>query len=175
MDERKRELLKRLETFFAEDEDIEEASLFTKEELKTPMDVLRILITDYGPGLMDVMAECSFLPLEDTEVLFFNTVLTVKMDVPAAGVSALSGAIAKLNFFLPYGGFALSGDGKVLIFKNSVAVPSEDSDDSIYKLMKISTDTSILMAENYSYLLTQVASGDMMLSEFLATLPSAEE
>ncbi len=51
MDEKKRELLTQLEKFFKEDEDVEEASLFTKEELGTPMDIVRVLVTGYGPGL----------------------------------------------------------------------------------------------------------------------------
>lgn len=170
MDERKRELLKRLEAFFSKDEDIDEVSLFTKEELETPMDVLRVLITGYGPGLMDVLVECSFLPLPDTEVLYFNTVITVRMDVPQEGVSALSGAIAKLNFFLPYGGFAVNGDGSMLVYKSSTAFLSENPDDKLYELMELSADTSVLVAENYTEMLSQVADGQLTLNDFLETL-----
>ena len=54
MEDRKLELLKKLEKSFADDPDIEEVSVFTKEELNAPMDVLRMLVTDYGPGLIDV-------------------------------------------------------------------------------------------------------------------------
>ena len=57
MSDRKKQLLERLETFFVNDEEVEEASIFTAEELGTPMDMLRVLVTGYGPGLMDVLAE----------------------------------------------------------------------------------------------------------------------
>ncbi len=171
MDDRKRNLLDRLEGYFTADEDIEEASLFTKDELNSPMDVLRILITDYGPGLTDVLAECYFLPLQDTEVLYYDTVITILMDVPAEAVPALSGAITKLNFFLPYGGFALNGDGSMLVYKASAALLSKDDDEKLYEAMELSTDTAILTAESYTDLLSQVADGSLSLNDFLETLP----
>ncbi len=171
MDERKRELLKQLETFFNEDEDIAEVSLFTKEELETQMDVLRLLIIDYGPDLMDVLAECSFLPLQDTEVLYFSTVLTIRMDIPKEGLSSLSGAVSRLNFFLPYGSFSVSGDGTMLVYKATAAFPSEWDDDKLYKLMEISADSALFVAESYTEVLSQVADGKMPLSDFISTLP----
>ena len=174
MDERKRELLNRLEAFFKDDEDTEEVSLFTKEELNAPMDVLRLLITDYGPGLMDVLVEFSFLPLNETEVLFFSTVITIKMNVPKDGVSALSGAIARLNFYLPYGAFALSSDGSMLIYKSVVPLRSDKSDDELYETMELSADNSILVPESYTDLLVQVSEGRMLLNEFIGSLPAME-
>ncbi len=173
MDERKRELLKKLETFFNEDDGVAEVSLFTKEELDTPMDVLRLLITDYGPGLMDVLAECSFLPLQDPDVLYFTTVITVRMDIPEAGLSSLSGAVSRLNFFLPYGGFSVSGDGTMLIYKACAAFPSGWEDEQLYKLMEISADSALYTAESHTGPLSQVADGQLALSDYLTTLPQA--
>lgn len=171
MDERKLELLRRLEAYFNEDEDIEEASIFTKEELDTPMDVLRALITDYGSNLTDVLVENSFLPLEETEVLYFNTVITVKIDVPAEGVPSLANAIAKLNFFLPYGAFSINGDGSMLVYRSTTAIMSKEDDDKLYEQMELSADTAILVAEGYAGQLSDVADGALLLSDFLATLP----
>ena len=81
MDDRKRKLLKELENFFREDEDIDEASLFTAEELEAPMDMLRVLVTGYGPGLIDILAEYSFIPLpsESDEIWYFSSVFTLDM------------------------------------------------------------------------------------------------
>ncbi len=171
MDERKLELLKRLEAYFNEDEDIEEVSIFTKEELNAPMDVLRVFLTDYGPGLMEVLVENSFLPLQETEVLYFNTVITIKLDIPEEAVSALSCAIAKLNFFLPYGAFSINGDGSMLVYKSTTAVLSKDDDDALYEQIQLSADTAILAAEGYTEQLSQVADGSLLLSDFLETLP----
>lgn len=172
MDERKLELLKRLEAYFNEDEDIEETSIFTKDELETPMDVLRTLITDYGSNLTDVLVENSFLPLEETEVLYFNTIITIKADVPAEGVPSLSSAIAKLNFFLPYGAFSINADGSMLVYRSTDAILSKDDDDKLYEQMELSADTAILVAEGYAGQLSDVADGALLLSDFLDTLPT---
>ena len=172
MDERQRELLKRLETFFSEDEDIEEASLFTKEELNAPVDVLRVLALDYGPRLMDLLAEFSFLPLgEEQEIFYFSSVLTISMNVPKEGIPALAGAISRLNFYLPFGAFCLSQDGSMLIFKTAVPMAAGQSDDAIYQAMEIAADASILIPESYTDLLLRIAEGNLLLDDFIATLP----
>ena len=138
MDERKQKLLKQLEAYFQNNEDTEDVSLFTKEELGTSMDVLRALITGYGAYLTDVLAEFSFLPLQNTEILYFNTVLTIRVDVPGEGQAALSGAVSTLNFYLPYGSFAISRDGSILIYKSSTAFPSDWDDKKLYELIETS-------------------------------------
>ncbi|MCR5789630.1 MAG: hypothetical protein K6G83_07050 [Lachnospiraceae bacterium] len=178
MEKRKRELLQRLETFFKNDEDIEEASLFTAEELQVPVDMLRVLVLDYGPDPIDVLAEYSFLPVSGgEEVWYFSSVLTIMSDVPKEGVPALSCALAKLNFYLPYGSFALSGDGKMLIYKSVTAVRAdsksagEDPDDRLYEEIELAADTALLVPEGYTGLLRQVADGTLLLDDFLTMLP----
>ena len=172
MADRKQALLKRLEGFFKEDETIEEASLFSAEELGTPMDMVRVLVTDYGPGLTDILAEYSFIPFEEAdEVWYFSSVLTIDTDIPKEGVSALSCAIAKLNFYLPYGNFALSGDGRMLVYRSVAALRSDSDDEALYKDIELAADTALLVPEQYVELLSQVADGSLLLNDFLSTLP----
>ena len=173
MEERKRNLLKQLETFFKEDEDIEEASLFTGEELEAPMDVLRVLVTGYGPALIDVLAEYSFIPMpgEVQEVWYFSCVLTIETDIPREGAVALSNAIARLNFYMPYGGFCLSPDGKMLTYKSVMVLRSDEKDETLYKDMELSADTALLIPENFTDSLLRIADGRLPLREFIEMLP----
>ncbi|MBR2186969.1 MAG: hypothetical protein IJ857_06490 [Lachnospiraceae bacterium] len=171
MSDRKIALLERLEAFFGNDEAVEEATIFTGEELGTPMDVLRVLVPDYGAGLLDILAEYSFLPVEGEEVLYFSSVLTLLINIPEGAVPALSIAISKLNFFLPYGNFCLSKDGTVLVFKTVTALRSDHDDEKLYEDIELSADTALLIPENYLYLLQQVADGTLLLKDFLETLP----
>jgi hypothetical protein len=173
MEERKRDLLKRLEKFFKEDEDIEEASLFTKEELETPMDVLRVLVTGYGPALIDVLAEYSFIPMpgEVQEVWYFSSVLTIETDIPREGAAILANAIARVNFFLPYGGFCLSPDGSMLTYKSVTALRADENDETLYKDIELSADTALLVPENFTDSLLRIIDGRLPLSEFMAMLP----
>ena len=172
MSDRKKQLLERLETFFVNDEEVEEASIFTAEELGTPMDILRVLVTGYGPGLIDALAEYSFVPFEGPqEVWYFSSVITIMTDIPKDGVLPLSGAIARLNFFLPYGSFSISRDGTMLVYKAVTALRADHDDEKLYEDIELAADTALLVAEDQTLLLTQVANGELLLNDYLESLP----
>ncbi|MBQ9437005.1 MAG: hypothetical protein IJU50_01610 [Lachnospiraceae bacterium] len=172
MEERKRKLLKRLEKELAKDEEFEETSLFTAEELNAPMDVLRALVTEYGMGLMDVLAECSFLPIKEAEeVWYFSVVLTLSMNVPASGMTPLAKAISRLNFYLPCGAFCLSKDGKMLIYKLVLPCRTDAEEDTLFNQMKLGLETALLVPESYTDLLMRVLDGRLALADFMEALP----
>ncbi len=172
MNERKKAWLERLEAFFQNDESVEEATIFTGEELGTPMDVLRLLVPDYGAGMLDILAEYSFLPVgEPEEIMYFSSVLTLLIEIPAGAVPALSIAISKLNFYLPYGSFCLSKDGTMLIFKNVSLLRSDHDDEKIYESIELAADNALFIPEKYLYLLQQVVEGTLLLNDFLDMLP----
>ena len=136
------------------------------------MDVLRVLVTEYGSDLTDILVEYSFIPFEGPdEVWYFSSVLTIETAVPAEGVPALSQAIARLNFVLPYGSFALSVDGKMLVYKSITALRSDCDDETLYKDIELSADTALLVPEQYTGLLLKVADGSLLISDFLDMLP----
>ena len=173
MEERKKNLLKLLEEFFQGDEDAEEVSLFEASELGAPMDVLRVLITQYGAGLRTVLAEFSFLPLEGGDDIWVMTaVITLKTDISSAGAAVLSSVMSRLNFYLPYGGFALSSNGRMLVFKSTTALRSDWEDERIYQQMEISADMALTAAEPHVESLISVASGDMTVEQFMSMLPA---
>ncbi len=172
MEERKRKLLKRLEEYFVKEESVEEVSLFTKEELNTPMDMLRALTTEYGSYLIDVLAEFSFLPLEGKqEIWFFNSGITRMTNVPKKKVHELGSAISRLNFYLPYGSFALSPDGKMLIYKSVTALKADEDDDKLFEDIRLSADLALFFPEGQTGLLIDVAEGDLSLGDYIRTLP----
>ncbi len=172
MNEKKQKLLKKLEAYFKADESIEEASFFSGEELGMPMDMVRAIICDYGPGLMDILAEFYFLPLkEDDEIWYFTSVLTIKMQLPAEGIPSLTGAISRLNFYLPIGSFCISNDGSLLVYKSVVPVIASDTEKHQYTQIEQNADTAIMVPESYTDLLVRVSDGRLLLKDFLKMLP----
>lgn len=175
MEDKKLGLLKKLESFLTDELNVDEASLFTKEELNAPMDVLRALVTDYGPGLIDVMAEFSFIPFEGPEeVLYLSSILTIKTDVPKDGVSALAGAASRLNFYLPCGAFCVNPSGDMLVFKNTTLLRSDHPDDILFGDMTVAADRLLSVPESYTDLLIKVSEGKLLLNDFINTLPGQE-
>ena len=172
MKERKRQLLTRLEEFFKNDEDIDEVSFFTSDETGAPMDVLRLLLTNYGPGRADVLAEFSFLPFEGPEeVLYFSSVVTILTTMPKDAVPAVAGAIARLNFYLPYGSFGINSEGNMLIYKSVATLRADHDDKILYESMELAADTSLLIPEQSTYDLIRIAFGELLLNEYLEKLP----
>ncbi len=172
MEKRKLELLKKLEEFFKNDDDVEEVSMFSSEELGIPVDMLRLLLTEYGPGLIDIFAEYTFIPVPGPdEVWYFSSIITIMTDIPKEGAVALAGAIARLNFYLPYGAFCLSSDGDMLIYKTVSALRADHDDQKLYEDIELAADTALLVPERYSYLLMQVAEGELLLNDFINSLP----
>ena len=166
--DRKRQFLTKLEEFFKDDEDVEEVSLFTAKELEAPMDVLRAFLSDYGPGRIDVLAEFSFLPFEGPEeVLYFSSVLTIMSEMPKDAVPAVAGAIARLNFYIPYGSFGISSEGNMLVYKSVTALRADHDDKTLYEDIELAADTALLFPENFTYDLERVAIGDLLLDEYL--------
>ena len=172
MGDRKLELLKKLEKSFADDPDIEEVSVFTKEELNAPMDVLRMLVTDYGPGLIDVLAEFSFIPFEgEAEVWYFSSVVTIANNIPQHAVSSVAGAVSRLNFLLPYGSFGINPAGDTLVFKNVTLIKTADPDKNILDNMELAVDRALFIPESHTDLLIGIAEGRVLLSDFIDSLP----
>ena len=92
-------------------------------------------------------------------------------DIPKDGVLPLSGAIARLNFYLPYGSFCISGDGTMLIYKSVTALRTDHDDGKLYEDIELAADTALLVAEDQTLLLMQVAYGELLLNDYLESLP----
>ncbi len=171
MNEKKKKLLSGLETFFKNDDTIDEVSLFTSEELGASVDVLRCLVTGYGPGLHPVMIEYFFLPVSGKDILYFSSVLTIRQNLPKVGLTALSGAISRLNFYLPCGAFSFSSNGDNLIYKNVIPLPSKMTEKQLGQLIELAADTALFIPESYVEPVLKVAYGDLTLDEFIESLP----
>ena len=97
--------------------------------------------------------------------------LTIETDIPREGAAILANAIARINFFLPYGGFCLSPDGSMLTYKSVTALRADENDETLYKDIELSADTALLVPENFTDSLLRIIDGRLPLSEFMAMLP----
>jgi hypothetical protein len=167
MDEKKLELLKSLEAEYKEAEDMGEASIFTAKELNAPMDMLRAEIAAFGPDLVSVLGEFFFMPFEETEVIYFTSVITLSNTVPEESADDVAAAVARLNYYIPCGCYALGEDDKNLVFKYTVPIVGEDETEHQTSAVSIAANTAIMTAERYMGYLKLILMNEVTVDEMI--------
>ncbi|MCR5487293.1 MAG: YbjN domain-containing protein [Lachnospiraceae bacterium] len=165
MDERKKSLLKALEEDWKDAEGVGRISLFTREELGAPMDILRAEIMDYGAEVRPVLGEFFFLPLPETEVLYFVTVITLSDSLPEDRVYDAGLATARLNYYLPFGCFALGDHDKNLVFRHSIPVMGNQEEKDQFLAISNAANTAVIISEQYEGYLRLALNGDITVEE----------
>ncbi len=161
MDEKKRELLTRFANELNDAEDVENSSLFTADELGTDVDVVRCLIKETGSDLIDTLGEFFFLPIGNEEVSYFTTMITIIDEMEPDEAAAFAEAVARINFFVPVGSFAIDEEESGLVFKYAVPIMDDASDDEKLKYMLTAFNASLGIVDKYEGYLMLVATGEL--------------
>ncbi len=169
MADKQKELLGKLKDRFLEGSGIGETSVFTAAELDAPMDILRAEITEFGPDFESVLGEFFFLPIElEENTRYFTSVITISSMVPKESASDIAGVIARLNYVLPCGCFALGDEDKNLVFKYTAAVFADDDEESRLRTMYNAANLAMTTAEGFVGELILVMRNELTLEELMA-------
>lgn len=172
MREKKEKLLKALQEKFGE---WEIGAVYRNGEAeKLPMDILTILVTEYGNSLEDVMGEFFFMPEiegQPEDVLRFNCIFTLTENLSAEQLPNLYEAAAILNYYTEAGTFAVNKAGGMLVYRNSIALPLDMEDEAALELIVTNVLFSMNVSERYVDILLQVNDGRMDIEDFRALLP----
>ncbi len=170
MESRKKELLEALEAELKTDDSIGEMSVFSAKELNVPMDILRAEVTGFGPDLVSVLGEFFFFPFEDENTLYFTTVITLSSTVPAEAAPDLAGAVARLNYYLPCGCFALGAEDKNLVYRYTALLDAADKKEDQIKDIIRTYDIALGVADRFYPNLLLVIRNEMTVSEMMDSL-----
>lgn len=166
IESKKKKLLEALETTLKGEEGIGELSIFTAKELGAPMDILRVEIAGFGVDLVSVLGEFLFMPFEDTDVLFFSSVITITGTLEKETAPDIAELISRMNFIVPFGCFALGDEDRSVVYKYTVPVLIGD-DDLMNKTIARACDSAIGMAENFEGYLKLVIKDQMSVQDVL--------
>ncbi len=167
MADMKRELLDKLVEELKESEDIGEVSLFTAEELDSPVDVVRALLIDMGSELLNMLGEYFFLPYEEEEVLYFTSVITITDEIEPDEIVTVSEAIARINYVLPCGCFALGDEGRNLVYRYTAPILADLDADKQMAMMLTAVDAGMMTVDKYEGYLMLAVDGAMTPSEMI--------
>lgn len=167
MADREKDLLNALEAELKETEGIGETTIFTSKELDAPMDILRAEIKEFGSDLVSVLGEFFFIPIEDDDIKYFSIAITVSGSVEKAALADTGAAIARLNYFLPFGCFCLGGEEHSLVFRHTVLLDTAAKKDIQAKEIALASNAAISVAEKFSEYLLLVIKNEMTIIEML--------
>lgn len=172
MNERKVQLLKKLQEQMKE---WEMASVYRDSASENlPTDILTILINEFGNNMEDAMGEFFFMPAiegREEDAFYFNCVLTLTENLTEERLPDLYEAIAILNYYTEAGTFAVSKAGDMLVYRNSIAVPLEMSDETALELISENIAFSLNASERFADVLFRVSDGRMSMEEFRGLFP----
>lgn len=172
MNERKIQLLKDLQKKLKE---WEIDSLYRDSSTdEIPTDIVTALITEFGNGLDEVLAEFFFMPQiegQEEDGLYFHSVFTLAENVTEEMLPRLYEAVSILNCFTETGTFAVTKDGSTLIYRNSIAMPLDIDDSAAEALIAANAMFAINVSEQFADALLKVTDGRMSMEEFRGILP----
>lgn len=172
MIERKIQLLERIQEKLKE---WEITSLYRKsEEENLPMDILTVLINDFGNGMDEVMGEFFFMPKVEGRVedaLCFHCVLTLTDAMIQETLPDIYEVISTLNYVTETGHFAISRAGGMLVYRNTLAMPLEVPDETDLELIMANIAFSLNEAEKFVDVIARVRDGRMSIEEFRGLFP----
>ncbi len=163
----KKELLDALEARFKADGDIGEVLMFTSKELGSSMDVLRAEITEFGPDLMNVLGEFFFMPFDDEGLMFFTSVITLSNSVPKEAVPDIEAAIARLNYYMPCGCYALGDEDKNLVYRYTSILLTNEEKDKLTEAVSSAAYSAISVAEKFMGYLLLVLKNEITVEQMV--------
>lgn len=173
MKERKEKLLKALQQRMKEWEI--ESVYREAEEDQLPTDILTILLTEFGNSLEEIMGEFFFMPaIEGIEEdsLRFNCILTLSEELDPEYLPSLYEAATVLNYYTEAGTFAINKAGGMLVYRNSIALPLDTTDEEALELIAANTAFSFNVSEHFSEILLSISTGNMTVEELRELLPN---
>ncbi len=185
MENRKEELLRTLYARLEGYEDFSRTAYFKADELNAPMDVIRAMIPEFGSELTDVLGEFFFLPIgeEDAkaaaldgtdELWFFTTVITVSDSLPPDSAEEIAATVARLNYMLPCGCYAMGNTDSTLVYRMSVPILANDEPDKQERELVSAVNLALMTAERFVGYLVLIAEGKMSCGEFLRIFRMSE-
>ncbi|SFL10227.1 hypothetical protein SAMN05216390_11065 [Lachnospiraceae bacterium KH1T2] len=169
--ERYYKLLEKLEEEFNKAE--YKTRLIKEGEGGVPFSILRVGIHDFATIPDGVLAEFFFLDTEESaeHVMYFYSVITIEDEMDRKYSDELAKSIARLNFYIQGGCFAINAAESTLVYRNTGYYFDSLSDEQIFDGMSLNAIHAVQIAEPYGGILSGVAKGENTFEEIMELLP----
>lgn len=138
-----------------------------KEESGIEDGILAILFDELGSNSDEAFGEFFFSPVitDEDEVQYFNCVIVLTQDIDKDKLPLLYEAFAYINFYIPYGAFAIDADHESIVYRYTQALPIRMKDEDLYAQIQIAMGNAISMADSNINLVLSLEDGTMDLED----------
>lgn len=139
-------------------------ALFNLADEDFPYDVLNLIVYDLGEKQSQCRGEFCFINInEEEEIQTFTSIITMNDELDISNFGELCEAVNALNFYIPYGSFAISRADKNLIYKLSCPLPVDLSEELLHQQVELFISNAYLMVDKYIDLIESIATGENTL------------
>ena len=144
-------------------EELIPAELVAHEEVE----ILTVIFAELGLDGDGAVGELFFLPLrsENDTVWHFSTVITIADEIDTQNTDVLYEALSYINFRIPCGSYAFDKDADQLVYKMTVPVPADMSEDELLKEMNICSGNAVAEADAHIDLLLRLLDGEASMED----------
>lgn len=167
----KRMILERLQTELASE--LIPVVLRKKEEEELPMDVLTVLLTEYGSRQDEASGEFYFLPLPNGAegVCYFSSVITLSESLDPLYLDAVCKAVAMINFYLEYGAYVVDVEGNILAYKMVTPIFESMDAEQFFATVDMNLAHALDAGEKFAGILMKLSEGACTLDDVMDLLP----
>lgn len=154
---------------------IEDVAYQKQGQEQAPVDMVHILIRNYGLLSLPAAGVFYFLPSANDEMMYFSGEIEYAEDMQLAQLPEVCQAVAAINYCLPYGNYCVDVTSGTLKYRLSVPIIADITYEELMGQLNLLVAHTLEMGEKYSYLLTELGYGNIGLEDVLSALPQTEE
>ena len=153
------------------------AARLNEPEEGSDTEVLTVIFDGLGYDGDGAVGELFFLPVvsEEASVQYFSTVLTIADEIEAGQYGALYEAISYINFRLPCGSYALDPDSASLVYKLTVPMPVDLTEEELIREVNICSGNAVAAADQHMDLLLRIIDGEGSMEDVRNTWTGVSE
>ena len=147
------------------------AQLVSPETEETP-EVLNVVLDGIGFEGEEAIGEFCFIPMasDEAEVQYFTSVISIADEIEDDTLSALFEAMSYINFSVTCGSFSIDMNHSFLVYKLTVPMPVDISDETLYDQVNLYMGTATAMADQYMDLLLRMIEKELTLDDIITAL-----
>ncbi len=138
-----------------------------KEESGIEDGELAILFDELGSNNDEAFGEFFFNPIMSDEdaVQYYTCLIILTEEVDKDKLPLLYEALTFINYYLPFGCFAIDGDNESIVYKYVQALPINMKDDALYEQIQIAMGNAITIADSNINLVLSIEDGTMDMDD----------
>lgn len=169
-------VLKKIENDFnssIKEQTVSGTNYVSKETSSAGSDMLQVTLNGYGLEDEPTPAIFTLSGTEDMSQIIFGGTIILIDDIAEEMLDTLSHVLAKINYYMPIGGYSIEPASRMLIYRYHIPVTAKNEKELEEKVTYLVGDT-LQNGQRYSFIIKKLAREQISVDEGLQVLPDVE-